>query len=86
MNNFKPKSQEELLNTCDKLYEKAYNIYDLICYIKNNKQLSVDKKLKMLVTIDKMKKEVKNEKIMILFILDIMFFRSRYDLENIMNI
>ena len=86
LNNFKPESQEELLNTCDKLYEKAYNIYDLICYIKNNKQLSVDKKLKMLVTIDKMKKEIKSEKIMILFILDSMFFRSRYDLENIMNI
>ena len=39
---------------------ETYNIYDLIGYIKNNKQLSVDKKLKMLVTIDKMKKEIKN--------------------------
>lgn len=83
---FVPTNQLELLNLGSKLYEKAYNIYDLINYIETNKCIENKKKLNILVIIDKFMNEIKSEKIMILFVLDVLYFRSVLDLENMMNI
>ena len=83
---FSPTSQLELINLGDKLYEKAYNVYDLINYIETTKSIENEKKLNILVIIDKFMSEIKSEKIMILIILDLLYFRSVDDLENMMNI
>ena len=42
-------------------------------------------KYKLLITIQKVKRELRNEKLIMLFILNSMFFRSESYLENILS-
>lgn len=72
----------ELFNLADKLYNKAYSGIDLIAYIEkmfpDNKN-----KYKLLITYQKFKKEFRNEKTCILFLLNYIYFRYNDSLENI---
>jgi len=71
-----------------KLYEKGYSGLDLIDLIERNMINSKnihnhEKKFEFLITFNKIRKEFRNEKILILFILHFMFLSSEYNLENI---
>jgi len=83
---FNPVKKTELIHLTDRLYDKGYSIFDFINYINNNKDLEYDNRCLILVTVNKMSKEIKSEKLIIFFILDLLFFRSTVNLENIMNI
>ena len=65
------------------LYDKCITGLDLINYIESTFTNNVEK-YKLLITIQKVKKEFRNEKLIIFFILNSMFFRSESDLENIL--
>ena len=52
-------------------------------YIEQLKTMDEMKKYKMLLVFNNIKKEFRNEKLFILFILNFMLLRSDYDLENI---
>lgn len=67
-----------------KLYDKGITGLDLIYYIKTTYTNNCNK-YKLLITIQKVKKELRNEKLFILFILNSMFFRSESYLENILS-
>jgi DNA polymerase III delta prime subunit len=73
----------ELMEMADKLYEKGYSGLDLMKYIEQIKSMAELKKYQMLLVFNKVKKEFRNEKLFILFILNFMLLRSEYDLENI---
>jgi DNA polymerase III delta prime subunit len=75
--------QIDLINIVIKLYEKGYSGLDLMKYIEQLKTLDEIKKYQMLLVFNKVKKEFRNEKLFILFILNFMLLRSEYDLENI---
>lgn len=71
-----------------KLYEKGFNGLDLIALIERNMVTSKnimnqEKKFEFLITFNKIRKEFRNEKTLILFILHFMFLSSDYNLENI---
>ena len=66
-----------------KLYEKSHSGLDLIKYIEQDKDLEEINKYQMLLVFNKTKKEFRNEKLFILFILNFLLLRSDYDLENI---
>ena len=71
-----------------KLYEKGYSGLDIIELIERNliktKNIEqTDKKFEFLITFNKIRKEFRNEKLLILFILHFMFLSSDYNLENI---
>jgi hypothetical protein len=70
----------ELANKC---YEKGYSGLDLMNYIANCKDIDDLKKYKMLLVFNKIKKDFRNEKLFIVFILNFMLLRSNDDLENI---
>ena len=70
----------ELSNTC---YEKGYSGLDLMNYIANCKDIDELRKYQMLLVFNKIKKDFRNEKIFILFILNFLVLRSNVDLENI---
>ena len=72
----------ELFLLCEKLYNKAYSGYDLVTYIEN-KMPESERKYKLLITYYKIKKEFRNEKLCILYLLNNIFFRSNESLENI---
>tara|TARA_B100001093_G_scaffold488342_1_gene525453 strand:+ start:4898 stop:5698 length:801 start_codon:yes stop_codon:yes gene_type:complete len=67
-----------------KLYDRGITGIDLINYVTNN-YVNDKEKFKLLIVIQKIKKEFRSEKIIILFILNLIFFRSEFDLENILS-
>ena len=72
----------DLFNLAEKLYNKAYSALDLVAYIEN-KFVDDKNKFKILITFQKIKREFRNEKTCILYLLNNIFFRSNYILENI---
>jgi len=73
---------QELMELAILLYEKGYSGLDLMKYIEQNQAIAEMKKYQMLLVFNKIKKEFRNEKLFIVFILNFML-RSDYDLENI---
>ena len=69
-----------------KLYEKGFSSLDIIKYIKEDPKLPDNIKWNILIYIDKLRKEFRNEKYLMLIILNIYFMRKKIDLENILTI
>lgn len=77
----------DIILLCVKLYEKSYSGIDIINLIENPRflenQLPSDKRYEFLVCFNHIRTEFRNEKLMILFILNFIFLSSEYSLENI---
>ena len=67
----------------EKLYDKGITGLDLMDFINTTYKENIDK-YKLLLIIQKIKRELRNEKFIILSILNFIFFRSESDLENIL--
>jgi DNA polymerase III delta prime subunit len=80
-------SLENLMIFCTKLYEKAYSALDIINLLENIKFLdsiiSTEKRYELLICFNRVRKEFRNEKLLILFILNFIFLSSELSLENI---
>jgi len=77
---------DKLIDECTKLYEKGYSGLDIISLLENNNQfqfLSLEKRYELLFAFNKVRKEFRNEKVLILFILNFIFLNNTYNLENI---
>jgi DNA polymerase III delta prime subunit len=72
----------ELISLCVKLYEKGYSCLDIINFIRNS-SLGESKIYEFMVVFNKIKKDFRNEKLLMLFILNFFLFRSESTLENI---
>ena len=77
----------QLMTLCSKLYEKAYSGLDILNLLENHKFLehviTIERRYEMLVAFNRVRKEFRNEKLLILFILNFMFLSSELSLENI---
>ena len=77
----------DLMLLCTKLYEKAYSALDIITLLKRTNFLetviTTEKRYELLVCFDRVRKEFRNEKLLILFILNFVFLSSELSLENI---
>ena len=77
----------ELFLLSNKFYEKAYSALDIInllensCFLEN--KLLIDKRYELLLCFNRVRKELRNEKLLILFILNFIFLDSQTSLENI---
>jgi len=81
--NLNQQSKElDVLSFVTKLYEKAYNSLDIIKLLEDG-FTNIEKRYELLITFNKVKKEVRNEKLLLLFILNFMFLDKTIDLENI---
>ena len=78
---------DDLIKFCIKLYERAYSGLDIINLLENGKFLdsilSIEKRYELLICFNRVRKEFRNEKILILFILNFIFLSSELSLENI---
>ena len=78
---------EELLILSNKLYEKAYCALDIMNLFENNNFLedliSIERRYEVLICFNRVRKELRSEKILILFILNFIFLSSEIPLENI---
>lgn len=77
----------DLISLCTKLYEKGYNALDILALLENPKFLeetiNLEKKYEMLICFNRVRSEFRNEKLLILFILNFIFLSSELSLENI---
>jgi DNA polymerase III delta prime subunit len=77
----------ELIQFSLKIYEKGYSAMDIIELLEKNKllinKINNEKKYELLITYNKVRKEFRNEKLLILFILNFLFLSSDLTLENI---
>ena len=73
----------ELLGFVTKLYEKAYNALDIIKLIEDGfTNITTEKRYELLIAFTKVKKEIRNEKLLLLFILNFIYFDKTAILEN----
>ena len=82
-----PCSISDLMTLSVKLYEKAYSAIDIMHLLENPKFLeniiSTEKRYELLVCFNRVRKEFRNEKLLMLFILNFVFLSSDLSLENI---
>jgi hypothetical protein len=82
----KTNNLSELINHSLKLYEKGYSAMDIIELLETNKlihKLTNEKKYELLIAYNKVRKEFRNEKLLMLFIFNFLFLSSELSLENI---
>jgi hypothetical protein len=65
------------------LYEQGYCGLDVIDYVRNSPNMNEIKKYELLIMFDKVRKEFRNEKLLLLYILHFIVFRCNRSLENI---
>ena len=80
-------TMENLMLLCTKLYERGYSGLDIINLLENHKFLestiTIEKRYELLISFNRVRKEFRNEKILILFIFNFIFLSSELSLENI---
>lgn len=78
---------EDLMNFCVKLYEKSYSALDIMNLLEIPKFLedviTTEKRYELLLTFNRVRKEFRNEKLLILFVLNFTFLNLEISLENI---
>jgi DNA polymerase III delta prime subunit len=76
-----------LFKYSNKLYEKGYSALDIIKLLENpkflEKKITINKRNELLFMFNVIRKEFRNEKLLILFILNFMFLSLDFNLENI---
>lgn len=78
--------ENQLISTSNEIYEKGYSAINLIDFLKNPnncKHINSLEKNEIIITFYKIKREFRCEKMLILIILNFIFFRNNYCLENI---
>lgn len=82
------KSIADLMTSCVKLYEKGYSGIDVLQLLENNPSflstsLTSEKKYELLISYNRVRKEFRNEKLLLLFMFNFMFLDTELRLENI---
>ena len=76
-------SETDLFEFIIKIYEKGYSALDLINLIENNLIYTYeDRKYEILIAFEKIRKEFRNEKMLLFFIINFVWLDSRFNLEN----
>ena len=80
-------SLENIMLFCNKLYEKSYSALDIMNLLENTNFLedtiTSEKRYELLLCFNRVRREFRNEKLLILFILNFLFLSSELCLENI---
>jgi len=77
-------SDTELIGFVTKLYEKAYSALDVIKLLENGFfVLTMEKRYELLIAFNKVRKEFRNEKLLLLFIINFVFLDKETSLENV---
>jgi DNA polymerase III delta prime subunit len=78
---------DELMKFCVKLYEKGYSGLDILELLENKKfletKIDISKRYELLIAYNKVRKEFRNEKLLMMFIFNFLFLSLDVSLENI---
>ena len=83
LNTKKNNNINDIVEITEKIYNKGLSALDIINYFNNNIKWDEYKKNKFLLYFNRIKKEYRNEKLIIMNILYYIFLRSEMNLENI---
>jgi DNA polymerase III delta prime subunit len=76
-------TDEDLQSFVTKLYEKAYNTLDIIKLIEDGCfSLDQDKRYELLIAFNKIRKDFRNEKLLLMFVINFTFIDKKICLEN----
>jgi DNA polymerase III delta prime subunit len=75
----------KLVEISTDFYEKAVSSLDLIEWVENTDNIDTLEKSTICMCFDKIKSEYRYEKLLILYLFDLIFFRSKIDLKSIME-
>jgi DNA polymerase III delta prime subunit len=77
-------SETTLLNFVIKLYEKSYSALDIIKMLEDGdiKIEDTNKQYELLISFNKVRKEFRNEKLLLLFVLNFIYLDKKISLEN----
>jgi DNA polymerase III delta prime subunit len=77
----------DLISFCGKLYEKGYSGLDIIQLLENprflDQSITNDRRYELLIAFSRVRKEFRNEKLMMLFMFNSLFVNRDLSLENI---
>ena len=73
----------KILKLSVSLYEQGYSALDIIDFIHTFPNMIELKRYELLIMFDKVRKEFRNEKLLMLYMLHFIVFRCRMSLENI---
>jgi GTPase SAR1 family protein len=73
----------KILDLSVSLYEQGYSALDIIDFIHTYPNMIELKRYELLIMFDKVRKEFRNEKLLILYLLHFIVFRCKMSLENI---
>jgi len=77
-------NEATILTFINKLYEKAYSALDVIQLLEDGHlKISCEKQYELLIAFNKVRKEFRNEKLLLLFVLNFTFLDNKMVLENI---
>jgi len=78
---------QKLMKLCSKLYEKSYSGLDILSLLEEKSflqdQISIERRYELLIAFNRVREEFRNEKLLILFILNFIYLSSELSLENI---
>jgi DNA polymerase III delta prime subunit len=78
---------QKLMTLCNKLYEKGYSGLDILNLLENTTflehQINQERRYELLVAFNRVREEFRNEKLLIMFILNFVYLSSELSLENI---
>ena len=78
---------KELMSLCEKLYEKGYSGLDVIQLLENprflEQTITNDRRYELLITFSRVRKQFRNEKLLMLFMFNYLFVNKDLSLENI---
>ena len=77
--------ETDLITFVTKLYEKGYSALDLIKLLEDQSSFKIEdiKRYELLVAFNKVRKEFRNEKLLMLFIMNFVFLDIETNLDNI---
>jgi len=77
-------TENDLLKYVSKIYDKGYSGLDIIALVEDGLiTLEISKKYELLIAFNKVRKEFRNEKILIMFLLNFIFLNTEINLDNI---
>jgi len=79
----KIKNIEDIFKFSNKMYNKAYSALDLINAIEIDKSIDNERKYEIISIYYKVKRDFRNEKLLITYLLNLLLIRSENKLENI---
>lgn len=79
----KSTSQLQIMNKANKLYERGFSVLNLLKFIEHS-DIDDCYKWSILLIFNKIKKEYRNEKLLIFYILNYLYFRLDESLENVL--